>query len=72
MKQRIIILLLLIVIVGITFSLKAQDEQGEMLNNLIKKIEQQDNKIDNLKTQIESIETSTAYPDSDFKSYMSF
>ena len=72
MKQRIIILLLLVVIVGITFLLKAQAEQGEMLNNLTNQIEQQDKKIDNLKKQIELIETSTAYPDSNFKSYMSF
>ena len=72
MKQRIIILLLLVVIVGITFLLKAQAEQGQMLNNLTNQIEQQDKKIDNLKKQIELIETSTAYPDSNFKSYMSF
>ena len=72
MKQRIIILLLLVVIVGITFLLKAQAEQGQMLNNLTNQIEQQDKKIDNLKQQIELIETSTAYPDSNFKSYMSF
>lgn len=71
MKQRIIILLLLVVIVGITFLLKAQAEQGQMLNNLTNQIEQQDKKIDNLKKQIESIETSQ-YTDSDFKSYMSF
>jgi len=71
MKQRIIILLLLVVIVGITFLLKAQAEQGQMLNNLTNQIEQQDKKIDNLKKQIESIETSQ-YTESDFKSYMSF
>ena len=71
MKQRIIILLLLVVIVGITFLLKAQAEQGEMLNNLTNQIEQQDKKIDNLKKQIELIETSQ-YTDLDFKSYMSF
>ena len=71
MKQRIIILLLLVVIVGITFLLKAQAEQGQMLNNLTNQFEQQDTKIDNLKKQIESIETSQC-TESDFKSYMSF
>ena len=72
MNQRIIILLLLVVIVGITFLLKAQAEQGQMLNNLTKQIEQQDTKIDNLQKQIESPKTSTAYSNSNFKSYMSF
>jgi len=66
MYLRIIAFLLLLVLVGITFILQAQAEQGEMLNQAMKASEQLQKSVDAIQEDVEANEligsfTATAY-----------